>query len=71
MKARGIKVDGVGFQAHMIVGGTPGRSSLTSLLNSFTTLGVDVACKSMIIFFLKQAYADPFYSFRHRIRCSP
>ena len=27
----------------MIVAGTPGRSSLTSLLNSYTTLGVDVA----------------------------
>lgn len=27
----------------MIVGGTPGRSALTSLLNSYTTLGVDVA----------------------------
>jgi len=27
----------------MIVAKTPGRSALTSLLNSFTTLGVDVA----------------------------
>ena len=43
LKARGIKIDGVGLQAHMIVGSTPSLSSMTTVLNSFTTLGVEVA----------------------------
>ncbi|KAL4789308.1 putative endo-1,4-beta-xylanase [Aspergillus venezuelensis] len=39
----GVKIDGVGFQAHFGVGTVPSRSSLTSVLKSFTALGVEVA----------------------------
>ncbi|KAL4876779.1 putative endo-1,4-beta-xylanase [Aspergillus karnatakaensis] len=39
----GVKIDGVGLQAHFGVGTVPGRSSLVSVLNSFTALGVEVA----------------------------
>ncbi|KAL2802185.1 endo-1,4-beta-xylanase precursor [Aspergillus granulosus] len=39
----GVKIDGVGLQAHFSVGTVPSRSSLVSLLQSFTTLNVEVA----------------------------
>lgn len=39
----GARIDGVGFQGHFIVGGTPSQSALTSVLNSFVALGVEVA----------------------------
>ncbi|KAL4739337.1 glycoside hydrolase superfamily [Aspergillus similis] len=39
----GVKIDGVGFQAHFSVGTVPSRSSLASVLQSFTALGVEVA----------------------------
>ncbi|KAL4999760.1 putative endo-1,4-beta-xylanase [Aspergillus recurvatus] len=39
----GVKIDGVGFQAHFGVGTLPSRSSLVSVLQSFTALGVEVA----------------------------
>ncbi|KAB5511655.1 endo-1,4-beta-xylanase Z [Coniochaeta sp. 2T2.1] len=39
----GARIDGVGFQGHFIVGGTPSRSDLASVLNSFVNLGVEVA----------------------------
>ncbi|KAH8600904.1 glycoside hydrolase superfamily [Bisporella sp. PMI_857] len=43
LKARGIKIDGVGLQAHLIVGSSPSLASQTSNLNSITALGVEVA----------------------------
>ena len=43
LKARGIKIDGVGLQGHFIVGQTPSLSSQIANLQSFTTLGVEVA----------------------------
>ncbi|KAL4910478.1 hypothetical protein BDW74DRAFT_171943 [Aspergillus multicolor] len=43
LQNRGVKIDGVGFQAHFGVGTVPGRSSLVSVLKSFTALGVEVA----------------------------
>jgi endo-1,4-beta-xylanase len=43
LKARGIKIDGVGLQGHFIVGETPGLSAQISNLESFTALGVEVA----------------------------
>ncbi|KAH7308033.1 glycoside hydrolase superfamily, partial [Stachybotrys elegans] len=41
--ADGLRVDGVGLQAHLIVGSTPGRDALATMLRRFTALGVDVA----------------------------
>ncbi|KAJ4286360.1 Glycoside hydrolase, 10 [Collariella sp. IMI 366227] len=43
IQAAGAPIDGVGFQGHLIVGGTPGRSSLATALKRFTALGVEVA----------------------------
>lgn len=39
----GAKIDGVGLQAHFIVGSTPSQSAQTANLAAFTALGVDVA----------------------------
>lgn len=33
----------MGYQGHLIVGSTPGESSLTANLNAMTALGVEVA----------------------------
>lgn len=43
VKAAGAPIDGVGFQGHLIVGTTPNRSQLATVLRRFTALGVDVA----------------------------
>jgi endo-1,4-beta-xylanase len=43
VKNAGARIDGVGFQGHFIVGGTPSRSDLAGVLNSFVALGVEVA----------------------------
>ncbi|KAL2135131.1 hypothetical protein VTI74DRAFT_9724 [Chaetomium olivicolor] len=43
VQAAGAPIDGVGFQGHLIVGSTPGRSSLATALKRFTALGVEVA----------------------------
>ncbi|KAI1114601.1 family 10 glycosyl hydrolase [Nemania sp. NC0429] len=40
VKAAGAKIDGVGMQAHLIVGGTPSQSSLQSAMASYVTAGV-------------------------------
>lgn len=39
----GAPIDGVGFQAHLIVGSTPSRANLATTLKRFTSLGVEVA----------------------------
>lgn len=39
----GVKIDGVGFQAHLNVGQTPSRAQLAATLGRFTALGVEVA----------------------------
>ncbi|PVH79727.1 glycoside hydrolase family 10 protein [Cadophora sp. DSE1049] len=51
LKARGIKIDGVGMQAHFIVGSTPSLSAQTANLGSFTALGVEVAYTELDIRF--------------------
>ncbi|KAI9046795.1 hypothetical protein LZ554_009530 [Drepanopeziza brunnea f. sp. 'monogermtubi'] len=51
LKARGIKIDGVGMQAHFIVGSTPSLSAQTSNLKSFTALGVEVAYSELDVRF--------------------
>jgi len=43
LKARGIKIDGVGLQGHLIVGETPSQATLEAQLKAFTALGVEVA----------------------------
>ncbi|KAK1777255.1 glycoside hydrolase superfamily [Copromyces sp. CBS 386.78] len=43
VQAAGAPIDGVGFQGHLIVGSTPSRSSLATVLKRFTALGVEVA----------------------------
>jgi len=43
LKARGIKIDGVGLQGHFIVGSTPDLADQKSNLASFTALGIEVA----------------------------
>jgi endo-1,4-beta-xylanase len=40
IKAAGARIDGVGLQGHFIVGGTPSRSALTSVLNAYVAAGV-------------------------------
>ncbi|KAL2268910.1 hypothetical protein VTJ83DRAFT_3756 [Remersonia thermophila] len=39
----GERIDGVGFQGHLIVGQTPSRRALAALLSRFARLGVEVA----------------------------
>ncbi|RJE26962.1 hydrolase family 10 [Aspergillus sclerotialis] len=43
VKSYGAKIDGVGLQAHFIVGSTPSKSSMISNIKAFTSLGVEVA----------------------------
>ncbi|KAK3995575.1 glycoside hydrolase [Cladorrhinum sp. PSN332] len=43
VQSSGIKIDGIGFQAHLTVGQTPSRSSLVAVLQNFTSLGLEVA----------------------------
>ncbi|KAK3401306.1 glycoside hydrolase superfamily [Sordaria brevicollis] len=43
VQAAGAPIDGVGFQGHLIVGSTPSRSALATVLRRFTALGVEVA----------------------------
>lgn len=51
LKARGIKIDGVGLQAHFIVGETPNLAAQIANLQSFTSLGVEVAYTELDIRF--------------------
>ncbi|KAL1862849.1 hypothetical protein Daus18300_008346 [Diaporthe australafricana] len=43
IQAAGAKIDGVGLQGHFIVGSTPSQSALTSQLNTYVALGLEVA----------------------------
>jgi endo-1,4-beta-xylanase len=43
LQAAGVRIDGVGFQAHLDVGRTPNRTSLAATLGRFAELGVEVA----------------------------
>lgn len=47
LKAAGVPIDGIGIQAHLIVGSVPG-SFATNLAN-FASLGVDVAITELDI----------------------
>lgn len=43
IQAAGAKVDGIGLQGHFIVGSTPSAATLTSMLNTYVALGLEVA----------------------------
>ncbi|KAE8393556.1 glycoside hydrolase superfamily [Aspergillus alliaceus] len=43
IQSYGVKIDGVGLQAHFTVGQTPARKDLASNLKSYVDLGVEVA----------------------------
>lgn len=47
LKAAGVPIDGIGIQAHLIVGGVPG--SFGTNLAQFAALGVDVAITELDI----------------------
>ncbi|KAH7131896.1 glycoside hydrolase family 10 xylanase [Dendryphion nanum] len=49
IKQYGAKIDGVGMQAHLIVGSTPSQSAQTANMNAFVNLGVDVAITELDI----------------------
>ncbi|CEO59739.1 Putative Endo-1,4-beta-xylanase [Penicillium brasilianum] len=49
IKSYGVKIDGVGLQAHFIVGSTPSRSNQASTMASYTALGVEVAITELDI----------------------
>ncbi|KAJ5623579.1 hypothetical protein N7490_012184 [Penicillium lividum] len=49
VKSYGAKIDGVGLQAHFIVGSTPSQSSQASNMAAFTALGVEVAITELDI----------------------
>ena len=51
LKARGIKIDGVGLQSHFIVGETPSRSAQAANMNTFIAEGVEVAITELDIRF--------------------
>jgi GH35 family endo-1,4-beta-xylanase len=45
------RIDGVGFQGHLIVGSTPSRADLVTALERFTGIGLDVAYTELDIRF--------------------
>ncbi|KAH7350522.1 glycoside hydrolase superfamily [Rhexocercosporidium sp. MPI-PUGE-AT-0058] len=49
LKAVGAKIDGVGFQAHFVVGGTPSKATQIANMGAFTALGVEVAITELDI----------------------
>jgi endo-1,4-beta-xylanase len=49
LQAAGVKIDGVGFQSHFIVGSTPSTAAQVSNLEAFTALGVEVAITELDI----------------------
>ncbi len=51
LKSRGIKIDGVGFESHFIVGTVPNAASLESIFKQYTALGVEIAITELDIRF--------------------
>ena len=43
LQARKLRIDGIGFQGHLVVGATPTRSAMAASLKRFTDLGLEVA----------------------------
>jgi endo-1,4-beta-xylanase len=55
----GAPIDGVGFQGHLIVGTTPSRADLATVLERFTALGLEVAYTEIDIRFETPLPASP------------
>ena len=53
VKDAGERIDGVGFQAHMIVGQTPSRQQMGRVMNRFTDLGLEVALTELDVRFTR------------------
>ena len=51
IKNRGIKIDGVGFESHFIVGQTPSCQNQAQVKQQFANLGVDVAVTELDVRF--------------------
>ncbi|GJC86098.1 endo-1,4-beta-xylanase 5 [Colletotrichum liriopes] len=49
LQAAGVKIDGLGFQAHLEVGKTPPQETLSKVLNRFTDMGLEVALTELDI----------------------
>jgi endo-1,4-beta-xylanase len=49
IQSYGAKIDGVGMQAHFIVGSTPSQDAQTTNMNAFVDLGVEVAITELDI----------------------
>ncbi|KZL64191.1 glycosyl hydrolase family 10 [Colletotrichum incanum] len=49
LQAAGVKIDGLGFQAHLEVGKTPSQETLSKVLNRFTGMGLEVALTELDI----------------------
>ncbi|PVF98117.1 glycoside hydrolase [Serendipita vermifera] len=49
LKARGVKINQIGSQSHLTVGGVPSVSALTSTFTSITNTGVDLAVTELDI----------------------
>ena len=47
LKAQGVPIDGIGFQAHLIVGEVP--STLRANMERFTALGIEIAITELDI----------------------
>jgi endo-1,4-beta-xylanase len=49
LKAAGVRIDGVGFQSHFIVGGTPSMATQVKNLQAYTALGLEIAITELDI----------------------
>ncbi|KAK3326203.1 glycoside hydrolase family 10 protein [Apodospora peruviana] len=49
IRAAGARIDGLGFQAHFRVGGTPSQASLVATMNRFVDMGLEVALSELDI----------------------
>ncbi|KAK3328560.1 glycoside hydrolase family 10 protein [Cercophora scortea] len=49
IRAGGARVDGLGFQAHFVVGGTPSQASLTATLSRFVAMDLEVTLSELDI----------------------
>ncbi|KAK1955704.1 family 10 glycosyl hydrolase [Colletotrichum sublineola] len=49
LQAAGVRIDGLGFQAHLEVGKTPSPALLSKVLNRFTDMGLEVALTELDI----------------------
>jgi endo-1,4-beta-xylanase len=58
LQARGIRVDGVGFESHFEVGGTPSKSQQMAAMAQFAALGLDVVQTEIDVRFTSLPYND-------------